>query len=191
MPAGRPPRDRADRAHDDDCRRRRRRWCCVPLVRTGIGRLRHGHGSSPDRVKCASRASVPSRSTLRPTEYRPGARYPTQRRPRCKQLGDGRPGKGISRVCPGATPCSLRHATATVLEEGLPLLVVSDLLGRSSTKVTEDVHRHDTPRLTAHAAAALDRALYAYVGDQSGWATSGRSGTLGSSVSSCLSSEGW
>jgi integrase len=63
-------------------------------------------------------------------------------------------------ICPGATPHSLRHATATILlEEGVPMRVVADVLGHSSTRITEDVYSHVTARLSAEAAAAIDRAL--------------------------------
>jgi integrase len=69
-------------------------------------------------------------------------------------------GQVVPGICPGATPHSLRHATATLLlEEGVPMRVVSELLGHSSTRITEDVYSHVTARLTAEAAAALDRAL--------------------------------
>lgn len=65
-----------------------------------------------------------------------------------------------AKACPGVTPHSLRHATATMLlEEGVPLRVVSDLLGHSSIKITADTYSHVTARLTAEAASALDRAL--------------------------------
>lgn len=64
------------------------------------------------------------------------------------------------KVCPGLTPHGLRHATATVLlEEGVPMKVVSELLGHSSTRITEDVYSHVTARLVQAAADALDRAL--------------------------------
>jgi integrase len=63
-------------------------------------------------------------------------------------------------TCPGATPHSLRHATATMLlEEGVTIRVVADVLGHSSTRITQDVYSHVTARLTAEAADALDRAL--------------------------------
>jgi integrase len=62
-------------------------------------------------------------------------------------------------TCPGATPHSLRHATATILlEQGVPMRVVSDLLGHSSTRITEDVYSHVTARLLTEAASALDDA---------------------------------
>lgn len=62
--------------------------------------------------------------------------------------------------CPGLTPHGLRHATATMLlEEGVPMKVVSELLGHSSTRITEDVYSHVTARLVAEAASAMDRAL--------------------------------
>lgn len=76
---------------------------------------------------------------------------------RFRLIANGDPEKGI---CPGATPHSLRHATATILlEEGVPMRVVSELLGHSSTRITEDVYSHVTARLAEESAAALDRAL--------------------------------
>jgi site-specific recombinase XerD len=54
----------------------------------------------------------------------------------------------------------MRHATATILlEEGVPVRVVSELLGHSSTRITEDVYSHVTARLAEEAARALDWAL--------------------------------
>lgn len=54
----------------------------------------------------------------------------------------------------------MRHATATILlEEGVPMRVVSELLGHSSTRITEDVYSHVTARLAEESAKALDRAL--------------------------------
>ncbi len=63
-------------------------------------------------------------------------------------------------VCPGLTPHGLRHATATVLlEEGVPMKVVAELLGHSSTRITENIYSHVTARLVQEAAEAMDRAL--------------------------------
>lgn len=63
-------------------------------------------------------------------------------------------------VCPGLTPHGLRHATATVLlEEGVPMKVVAELLGHSSTRITENIYSHVTARLVQEAASAMDRAL--------------------------------
>jgi integrase len=64
------------------------------------------------------------------------------------------------KVCPGATPHSLRHAAATILlVEGVPLKVVSELLGHSSTRTTAEISSHVTARLVAEAGTALERAL--------------------------------
>lgn len=84
---------------------------------------------------------------------------PHNARKRFRQIVNGDPERGVAGICPGATPHSLRHATATVLlEQGVPMRVVSELLGHSSTRTTEDVYSHVTARLTAAAAAALDEA---------------------------------
>ncbi len=64
------------------------------------------------------------------------------------------------KVCPGATPHSLRHAAATLLlEEGVPMRVVSELLGHADTRTTAQVYSHVTARLVADAGAAIERAL--------------------------------
>lgn len=63
-------------------------------------------------------------------------------------------------VLPGVTPHSLRHATATLLlEEGVPMKVVAELLGHSSTRTTEDTYSHVTARLVQEAGDAIARAL--------------------------------
>ncbi|MGB8021522.1 MAG: tyrosine-type recombinase/integrase [Candidatus Nanopelagicales bacterium] len=54
----------------------------------------------------------------------------------------------------------MRHSAATILlEEGVPMRVVADLLGHASTRVTEDTYSHITPRLSAHATAVLNHAI--------------------------------
>jgi integrase len=59
-----------------------------------------------------------------------------------------------------STLSGLRHAAATILlEEGVPMKVVSELLGHSSTKVTAETYSHVTARLVAEAGAAIERAL--------------------------------
>jgi integrase len=64
------------------------------------------------------------------------------------------------KVCPGATPHSLRHAAATLLlEEGVPMRVVAELLGHADTRTTAQVYSHVTARLVADAGAAIERAL--------------------------------
>ncbi|MCA9241422.1 MAG: site-specific integrase [Planctomycetales bacterium] len=63
-------------------------------------------------------------------------------------------------ILPGMTPHSLRHATATLLlEERVPMKVVAELLGHSSTRITEDTYSHVTARLVAEAGSAIERAL--------------------------------
>ena len=70
------------------------------------------------------------------------------------------PSKARPAICPGATPHSLRHATATLLlEEGVPMKVVAELLGHSSTRITEDIYSHVTARLVKEAGDAIERAL--------------------------------
>lgn len=70
------------------------------------------------------------------------------------------PAKARPAICPGATPHSLRHATATLLlEEGVSMKVVAELLGHSSVRITQDTYSHVTARLVAEAGQALGRAL--------------------------------
>jgi integrase len=65
-----------------------------------------------------------------------------------------------SKVCPNATPHSLRHGFATImLEEGVSMKVVSAQLGHSSTRITEDTYSHVTARLQEQAGAAIERVL--------------------------------
>ena len=66
----------------------------------------------------------------------------------------------VDEVCPGVTPHSLRHAFATLLlEEGVPMRVVSDQMGHTSTRITQEVYSHVTARLQHEAGAAIERAL--------------------------------
>lgn len=61
---------------------------------------------------------------------------------------------------PGVSFHGLRHAAATLLlEEGVPIKVASELLGHSSTRVTEGIYAHVTQRLVDEAASALERGL--------------------------------
>ncbi len=64
-------------------------------------------------------------------------------RKRFRLIANGDPEKKREGICPGATPHSLRHAPATILlEEGVPMRVVSELFGHSSRRITEDVYSH-------------------------------------------------
>jgi integrase len=57
-------------------------------------------------------------------------------------------------------PHALRHAAATImLAEGVPLEVVSDVLGHSSIRITKDVYGHLVMQRQGEAAAAVERAL--------------------------------
>lgn len=81
-------------------------------------------------------------------------------RPLAEGVVSDDPQKARPAICPGVTPHSLRHATATLLlEEGVPMKVVAELLGHSSTRITEDTYSHVTARLVAEAGAAIERAL--------------------------------
>lgn len=54
----------------------------------------------------------------------------------------------------------LRHTAASLLlAEGVPLKLVSEMLGHSSIAITADVYSHVTPSLRREAAEAMDRAL--------------------------------
>ena len=53
---------------------------------------------------------------------------------------------------------ALRHSTATaLLSEGVPLPVISSLLGHSGISVTADVYASVVPALRRDAADAMDR----------------------------------
>jgi integrase len=59
------------------------------------------------------------------------------------------------------TPHELRHSAASLLiAQGIPIEVVSDLLGHSSIKVTADVYGHIFAKSKADAAAAMGEALW-------------------------------
>jgi integrase len=54
----------------------------------------------------------------------------------------------------------LRHSAATLLlEEGVPLKVVSERLGHSSIAITGDLYQHVTEHMQTDAAEKLGRAL--------------------------------
>jgi integrase len=63
---------------------------------------------------------------------------------------------------PKITLHGVRHSWATLaLLEGIPAKIVAEILGHSSTRVTEDVYQHVTPGMQAYAVtrvAALLRA---------------------------------
>jgi integrase len=57
---------------------------------------------------------------------------------------------------------TLRHSAAAVmLMKGVPLKVVSEILGHSSIQVTGDIYGHVSPEVSADAMAVLDAALHA------------------------------
>ena len=54
----------------------------------------------------------------------------------------------------------LRHAAAThALANGVPVKVVSEMLGHASTGITEDVYAHVLPHMRTSAAAVMDAVL--------------------------------
>ncbi len=54
----------------------------------------------------------------------------------------------------------LRHCAATyALANGVPVKVVSEMLGHASTGITEDVYAHVLPHMQANAAAVMDAVL--------------------------------
>ena len=61
---------------------------------------------------------------------------------------------------PRITLHSLRHSWATLaLLEGIPTKVVSEILGHSSTRVTEDVYQHVSPGMQADATSRVEKLL--------------------------------
>lgn len=60
-------------------------------------------------------------------------------------------------IAPGVTPHSFRHGLATrLLEAGIPMRVVAEQLGHSSTRITEDIYSHVSPGLSRAAAEAIE-----------------------------------
>lgn len=54
----------------------------------------------------------------------------------------------------------LRHSAATVLfAQGIPLEVISDLLGHATTRITADLYRHRVPALSVEAARKMQEAV--------------------------------
>jgi integrase len=67
---------------------------------------------------------------------------------------------------PKVTFHDLRHSAATVLyAAGVPLPVISDILGHSTIRVTNDLYRHRVPELSKDAASRMDAALERVMGD--------------------------
>jgi integrase len=61
---------------------------------------------------------------------------------------------------PKVTLHDVRHSCATVLfGMGVPLEVISDMLGHSTTRVTADLYRHRLPALEVGAAAKMQEAM--------------------------------
>jgi len=61
---------------------------------------------------------------------------------------------------PKITLHGTRHSFATLaLLEGIPAKVVAEILGHSSTRVTEDVYQHVTPGMQADATSRVARLL--------------------------------
>jgi integrase len=54
----------------------------------------------------------------------------------------------------------LRHSAATVLfAQGIPLEVISDMLGHATTRITSDLYRHRVPALSVEAARRMQEAV--------------------------------
>ncbi len=61
---------------------------------------------------------------------------------------------------PGLGLHTLRHSAATVmLEKGVPLKVVSEILGHFSVSITGDIYGHVSPDVSAQAMDVLGVAL--------------------------------
>ena len=60
----------------------------------------------------------------------------------------------------------LRHTHASqLLKAGVPVKVVSERLGHATTSITMDIYAHTLPGMQAEAAAKIDAALGAAVGE--------------------------
>jgi integrase len=65
-------------------------------------------------------------------------------------------GAGLERI----RPHDLRHSAATLLLlQGVPVKVVSEILGHASVAITMDLYSHVLPDMQRDAAAAMDRLL--------------------------------
>jgi len=65
-----------------------------------------------------------------------------------------------------AHPHELRHSAASImLAQGVPIEVVSDILGHSSIRMTADVYGHILEPQRAAAADAMAKALWSNPGD--------------------------
>jgi integrase len=61
---------------------------------------------------------------------------------------------------PRVNPHDLRHSAATILYSlGIPTPTIADMLGHSSTRVTDDLYRHRVAALQDEAVAAMQRAV--------------------------------
>jgi len=61
---------------------------------------------------------------------------------------------------PGVALHTLRHSAASVmLSSGVPLKVVSEILGHASVAITGDVYGHVSPNVSADALTSLSEAL--------------------------------
>jgi len=59
----------------------------------------------------------------------------------------------------------LRHTHASqLLRQGVPVKVVSERLGHSTTSVTMDIYAHTLPNMQAEAVAKIDAALGRAIG---------------------------
>lgn len=77
---------------------------------------------------------------------------PSNARKRFKRVSD--------QVLPGVTPHSMRHATATILlEQGISLKMVQELLGHKDIRTTAGIYSHVTARLMTEAGNAMEAAL--------------------------------
>jgi len=68
-------------------------------------------------------------------------------------------------IDPGVTPHSFRHGLATrLLEADIPMRVVAEQLGHSSTRVTEDIYTHVSPGLSRAAAEGIEEVYQRPIG---------------------------
>jgi integrase len=78
-----------------------------------------------------------------------GSNLPKALRPHLERLG-----------LPRITVHDLRQSAATVLfASGVPMPVISDILGHRTTRITEDLYRHRVPELSREAAKRMQEAV--------------------------------
>ncbi len=127
----------------------------VHLAAPAVSVLRvHRREQAAERLRIGARwPAVPLGADL---VFRTGRGNPIDPSSFWKALGEATEEAGLGRW----HPHELRHSAASLLlAQGVPLKVISEMLGHSSISVTADVYGHLLDDARAEAAAAMNRAL--------------------------------